>query len=343
MNNRLKFFTKNHEYLTLKQIIDLCQASVVEGLDLGAKIYDISTLKLATGQDISFLSADKYFSKLKDTKTGFCLLTQDHLNKVDKDLDIIFIVVKDPYYAYCQIVREFYSEKSLDRNQNSNIHPLAKIGEGSVIYPGAFIGQDVEIGKNCIIGPNSVITNGCFIGDGVEIGPLSVISFANIGNDCLIHNGVKIGQDGFGFCHREGKNHKIIQIGIVEIGNNVEIGANSCIDRGAIENTIIEDDVKIDNLVQVAHNVKIGRSSVVAGCAALAGSCEIGKYVQIGGNASISGHIKINDGAKVAGMSGVMNDIKEFSTVAGIPAIPIRDWHRVNAKTNRDFNINRRG
>ena len=158
----------------------------------------------------------------------------------------------------------------------------------------------------------------------------AVISFAKIGANSIIFNGAKIGQDGFGFAHDAGVNHKITQIGIVEIGNSVEIGANSCIDRGAIENTVIGDGVKIDNLCQIAHNVVIGKGSVIAGCTALAGSSRIGNFVQIGGNSSISGHISIGDGAKVAGMTGVMRDVKPMEVVAGIPSMPIRDWHRMN-------------
>ncbi|MBM3579848.1 MAG: UDP-3-O-(3-hydroxymyristoyl)glucosamine N-acyltransferase, partial [Alphaproteobacteria bacterium] len=136
---------------------------------------------------------------------------------------------------------------------------------------------------------------------------------------------------GFGFAHDSGVNHKIIQIGIVEIGSDVEVGANSCVDRGAIGNTVIGDGVKIDNLVQIAHNVAIGRGTVIAGCAGIAGSTSVGNFVQIGGGASISGHISIGDGAKVAGMSVVIRDVLPMQIVAGIPSVPIKQWHRINA------------
>ena len=137
-------------------------------------------------------------------------------------------------------------------------------------------------------------------------------------------------------------NHKIIQLGIVEIGNNVEIGANSCVDRGALENTVIGDGTKIDNLVQIGHNVKIGKGTVIAGCSAIAGSAIIGNYVQIGGKSSIAGHLTINDGAKVAGMSGVARDVGAMQVVAGIPAVPIRNWHKINAKLSKLITIKER-
>jgi UDP-3-O-[3-hydroxymyristoyl] glucosamine N-acyltransferase len=125
-------------------------------------------------------------------------------------------------------------------------------------------------------------------------------------------------------------NHKIIQLGIVEIGNDVEIGANSCIDRGAIENTVIGDGVKLDNLVHIAHNVTIGKGTVMAACSAVAGSTKVGKFVQIGGNSGVSGHLEIGDGVKIAGMSGIIRNIEPMQAVAGMPAIPIKKWHRIN-------------
>jgi UDP-3-O-[3-hydroxymyristoyl] glucosamine N-acyltransferase len=178
---------------------------------------------------------------------------------------MIGLVAKNPYFSYSQIVSEFYEQKKSDFTSKNLIHPSAKIGKNVEIASNVFVGQNVEIGDNSIIGPNSAILDGVVIGSNCIINPNVVITCAIIGNNCQIFSGAKIGQDGFGFVHNAGKNHKIIQIGIVEIGNNVEIGANSCIDRGALENTIINDEVKIDNLCQIAHNVEIGYGTVIAG------------------------------------------------------------------------------
>jgi UDP-3-O-[3-hydroxymyristoyl] glucosamine N-acyltransferase len=164
------------------------------------------------------------------------------------------LIHKNPYFAYAKIAEAFYETKTAEFSDKL-IHESAKIGVGTKIAPNAYIGKNVEIGKNCFIGPSASIMDGCVIGDNSIINAGAVISFTILGKNCIIFNGVKIGQDGFGFAHNAGVNHKIIQLGIVEIADDVEIGANSCVDRGAIENTIIGQGTKIDNLCQIAHNV----------------------------------------------------------------------------------------
>ncbi len=199
----------------------------------------------------------------------------------------------------------------------------------------AFVGKNVKIGDNCVIGPGACIRDNSIIGNNCQINANAVVSFAVIGDGCIIHNGAKIGQDGFGFAHNNGVNHKVLQIGGVEIGYDVEIGANTCIDRGAINNTKIGNGTKIDNMVQIAHNVEIGQGCFVAGCAAIAGSTKIGNYVQIGGNAGITGHITIGDQAQVSGMSGVTKSIDKGSIVGGYPAKPIREFLRIDVMLSK--------
>ena len=325
MNSR--FFQRNFLHFTLAQIIEITQCSPQEMLDLQTIITDVNTIKNATNSEISFLSSEKYFHDLQNSSCGFCLVSEKHLAKIPKHIKAL--VHKNPYYAYSQLVCSLYKPilPSFDGNL---IHTTAKIGNNTVIAPNAYIGKNVIIGENCFIGPNASICDGVIIGNNCKINANASIAFAIIGNDCQIYCGANIGQDGFGFAHHNGVNHKIQQIGIVEIGNNVEIGSGSCIDRGAIENTIIANGVKIDNLCQIAHNVNIGQGTVIAGCTAIAGSTKIGKFVQIGGNSSIAGHLTIGDGAKIAGMSGIMRDIESMSAVAGVPALPIKKWHRLN-------------
>jgi UDP-3-O-[3-hydroxymyristoyl] glucosamine N-acyltransferase len=329
MQHRNLFFNKKFEFLTLAQIIEITGASVVDGVDLTKKVYDVSTLENGKEDQVSFINAAQYLEKLTSSKVGFCFVEEKFLNKTPES--IVAIIHKNPYFAYAQIAQSFYEEKKPDFSKNNLIHPSAKIGEGTEIAPGAYVGKNVVIGKNSFIAPNASIMDGCVLGDNVIINAGAVVSFAIIGNNSIIYNGAKIGQDGFGFAHNAGINHKIIQLGIVEIGNFVEIGANSCVDRGAIENTVIGDGVKIDNLVQIAHNVTIGKGTVIAGCSAVAGSAKIGNFVQVGGGSNISGHITISDGAKIAGMSGVMRSVGVMEVVAGAPAFPIRKWHKINA------------
>jgi len=327
--SRNRFFNKKFESLTLAKVLEIAGAQLAVECDLSKTISDIATLDKANESQISFLNSGQYLEKFTSSKAGFCLIEEKYISRVPATMTAL--IHKNPYFAYSKIAAAFYEEKKPEFAEGSLIHKTAKIGEKTTIAPNAFIGQNVEIGKNCLIGASASIMDGCIIGDNTIINASAVISFAVIGANCIIYNGAKIGQDGFGFAHDAGVNHKIIQLGFVEIGNHVEIGANSCVDRGAIENTVIGDGTKIDNLVQIGHNVVIGKGTVIAGCTAVAGSTKIGNFVQIGGGSNISGHISVSDGAKVAGMSGVIRDIEPMQAVAGIPAVPIKKWHKINA------------
>lgn len=333
-NLRNRFFKKKSEFLTLSQILKITGAKLFAETDLQQKIYDVATLENGKNNEISFLNSGQYFEKFLESKIGFCFLDEKYASKANQGLTAL--IHSNPYFAYSQIAQSFYEENKPEFDAKNLIHPTAKIGEGTIIAPNAYVGKNVEIGKNCFVAPSASILDGTIIDDGTTINCGATIAFAKIGKNCIIYAGARIGQDGFGFAHNAGVNHKIIQLGIVEIGNYVEIGANTCIDRGAIENTVIGDGTKIDNLCQIAHNVIIGKGTVIAGCTAVAGSSKIGNFVQIGGGSNISGHISIGDGAKIAGMSGVMRDVAAMQTMAGIPAVPVRQWHKINAKLIKD-------
>ncbi len=323
------FFNKKFQFLTLAQTLEITGATLAAESDLTQKIFDIATLEEAEKNQISFLNSGQYLEKFSVSKAGFCFVEEKYAAKAPQGM--IALIHKNPYFVYAKIAATFYQEKAPEFVEGKLVHPTAKIGAGTQIAPNAYIGKNVEIGKNCIISAGATVMDGCVIGDNSIVNSGAVVSFAIIGDNCVIYNGAKIGQDGFGFAHNAGVNHKIIQLGCVEIKNFVEIGANSCVDRGAIENTVIGEGSKIDNLVQIAHNVVIGKGTVIAGCTAVAGSVKIGNFVQIGGGSNIAGHITINDGAKVAGMSGVMRDVEPMQAVAGIPALPIKKWHKINA------------
>lgn len=328
MNNNYRFYKKKYEYLTLDNVLKLTNSIPHKTIDINHKIYDIKNLENANSNDISFYNSVNYLDKFLATKAGFCLINEKNFNKIPNNL--IGLICHDPYLAFAKIVNEFYEVNKFDYSSKNLIHETSKIGDNCQIANNVYIGKNVVIGSNCIIGPNSSIMDNVIIGNNCVINANVVISFAEIGNNCVFFNGVKIGQDGFGFVHDNGLNYKILQIGIVRIGNDVEIGANSCVDRGALEDTIINDHVKIDNLCQIAHNVEIDYGSVIAGSVSLAGSCKIGKFVQIGGGSNIAGHLKVGDGAKIAGMSGVIRDVEQRAIMAGIPVVPIKKWHRIN-------------
>lgn len=323
--SRLRFFNKKYDILTLKEILAVTGGKILDDADLNVQISDVATLDDASSSDISFLTAGSYLDKFLVSKAGVILMEERYQEKAPKGC--VAIIHENPYYAYSLIAGHFYEEKKPDFSDNKKV----KIGQNCQIAPSAHIGNNVEVGANSIIGPGAVIMDGVIIGNNAQINANAVVSFAVIGKNAIIHNGAKIGQDGFGFAHDKGINHKIIQLGIVEIGDDFEIGANACIDRGAIKNTKIGNQVKLDNLVQIGHNVEIDMGTVIAGATVVAGSTKIGKFVQIGGNGSITGHIEIGDGCKIAGMSGVTKSLDPMSTVAGIPAVPIRNWHKMHS------------
>ncbi len=331
------FFSKKKEFFTLKEVLEITNSKLLEGsnYDLNKKIYNVATLETATQNDISFFHSAAYLEQFLSSNAGFCFVDEKSVSKAPATM--VSIINSNPYFAYALFLTELYSDKKLSSNANqisprATVDNSAKIGEGTTIEAGAVIGKNVIIGKNCFIGANTTVGDGCEIGDNTTINPLACVSYCIIGNNVIIHNGAKIGQDGFGFAHNNGKLQKILQLGIVEIHDDVEIGANSCIDRGALTNTVIGKQVKIDNMVQIGHNVMIGEGTVIAGCSAVAGSTKIGRFVQVGGNSSINGHITVGDGAKIAGASGVAKSVEPMQSVGGLPAVPIKDWHRMNIK-----------
>ncbi|MES2677912.1 MAG: UDP-3-O-(3-hydroxymyristoyl)glucosamine N-acyltransferase [Pseudomonadota bacterium] len=336
------FFSRKKEFFTLAQVLEITGSKLPENsnYDLNKKIYDVATIENANENEISFFHSATYLEKFLDSKAGFCFMEEKSVSKAPKTM--IAIVNANPYFAYGKFLSQFYNDKKhydLAEKISSQavIAKSAIIGEGSIIKAGAIIGENVKIGNNCFIGANCVIGDDCQIGHATVINAVVAISHCLIGDNVIIHNGAKIGQDGFGFAYNDGQLQKILQLGIVEIGDFAEIGAGTCIDRGAIGNTVIGKQVKIDNMVQIGHNVIIGEGTVIAGCAAIAGSTKIGKFVQIGGSANIVGHIEIGDGAKIAGASGVGKSIAPMQSVGGIPAMPIKDWHRMNIKLLQMF------
>lgn len=208
------------------------------------------------------------------------------------------------------------------------VDPTAHVEAGVLISVGAVVGHGVEIGAGTSIGPNTVIGPGCKIGRDCSIGPSVTVTNALIGNHVFLHPGVRIGQDGFGFVPGKARLEKMPHIGRVIIQDDVEIGANSTVDRGMLDDTVIGEGTKIDNLVQIGHNVHIGRHCVIAGLCGISGSVVIGDWVMLGGNSGIADHVSIGDGAQIAARAGVMNDVPAGQKWAGAPAQPLRDFFR---------------
>jgi UDP-3-O-[3-hydroxymyristoyl] glucosamine N-acyltransferase len=290
-------------------------------------VSNITTLKKATNKDITFFHNSKYINDLKETKAAFCILREDHKSYAPKSIGLI--ITKNPQLVFAKIIDKFYPEPKVQPciSQSAFIASSAKIGKNCCICHGAVIGDGAIIGDEVYIGYNSVIGDGVIIEDNSSIQSGCTIAFTKIGKNCKVYTGVKIGQDGFGFVPG---GPKVRQVGAVEIGDNVEIGANSCIDRGTLENTVIKDNCKIDNLVQIGHNVIIGENTIIAAQTGISGSTKIGGNVLIGGQAGIAGHLNIENNVMIAGKAGVINDLEEGEIVGGYPAIKINNWHRQN-------------
>jgi UDP-3-O-[3-hydroxymyristoyl] glucosamine N-acyltransferase len=291
-------------------------------------ISQISTLDSAQAHQIAFLANTRYRAQLDATQAGAVIL-----GAADAEATTIPRIVCANPYAYFAKLSAFLNPLP---QAVAGIHPSAVIGKEAKIAPGTEIGANVVIGDGAQIGCNSVIMAGCSIGAGVVIGEnarlyprVVVYHDCILGNNLIAHSGVVIGADGFGIAMEEGRWLKIPQIGRVVIGNDVEIGANTTIDRGALDDTVIEDDVKLDNQIQIAHNVHVGAHTAIAGCVGVAGSTTIGRYCRIGGSAGILGHLQIADYVEVSSFTLVGKSIKERGSYCGIfPFSTTQAWRK---------------
>nr|WP_315146747.1 UDP-3-O-(3-hydroxymyristoyl)glucosamine N-acyltransferase [uncultured Flavobacterium sp.] len=304
---------------------------VLKGIIVGDTATQITApeqLDIASASEISFIGHKKYEKFWETSKACAAVVNEDI--SIEPGENKVFIKVKNADLAMSQILTLFAPTTPLF---SIDIHPTAVveqnviIGSGSRIGAGSYIGSKVVIGENVTIYPNVTILDECTIGKNTIIWSGAVIrERCHVGNDCIIHPNATIGADGFGFLPDPVRGLvKIPQIGNVIIGNNVEIGANSCVDRGKFSSTILGDGCKIDNLVQIGHNSKLGKFCIMAGNSGLAGSVTLGNGVIIGGSASIKDHTTIGDGAIVGAGSGVTGDIPAGKTMLGYPAVEARD------------------
>ncbi len=296
--------------------------------DAQLEITQVATLELADSSQISFLTNSRYRAQLADTKAGALIL-----GEADAQATALPRIISANPYAYFAKVSALLNPLPAIV---PGVHPSAVIGAGALIDPTASVAAMAVVGAGAIVGAHSVIGEGSFIGDNVVVGrhvrlyPRVVIYHdCVIGDNLIAHSGVVIGADGFGIAMDEGRWIKIPQIGRVVIGNDVEIGANTTIDRGALDDTVIEEGVKLDNQIQIAHNVRVGAHTAIAGCVGIAGSTTIGKYCQIGGSAGILGHLKITDNVVIASFTLIGKSISEAGSYAAIfPFGKTEDWRK---------------
>lgn len=300
----------------------------------------IGTLESATPSTLSFLSQAKYQAQLATTRAG-CVIVAPSMHSAAAARGAV-IVTPDPYLYFARLTQWWARRTRPAATQGAHpsavIDPTAELGRGvsvgalAVIEAGAVIGEGAVIGAQCFVG------RGAHIGESTRLAPHVTVGFdCLLGARCIVHSGVVIGADGFGFAPTEGRWEKIEQLGAVRIGDDVEIGANTCVDRGALDDTVIGDGVKLDNLIQIAHNVRIGAHTVMAGCVGVAGSAVIGAHCMIGGSAGIVGHIEIADNVTISAATIVTRSIAKPGLYSGVfPFDDNASWEK-NAATLRQL------
>jgi UDP-3-O-[3-hydroxymyristoyl] glucosamine N-acyltransferase len=315
----------------LSEIAAFLEATVVG--DGAVEIRDIKGLDEAGEGDLTFLANPKYRKKIATTAAS-AILVSAPVEGTGKN----FIVVKDPYAALARLLTLYYPEEPDFQGVSPEafIHPAAVVAEGATVYPGAYVGKGARIGRSTVLYPGVHIGAGAVVGEDSILYPnVTVYRRCLIGSRVILHAGVVVGSDGFGFANPGIENRKVPQVGIVQIDDDVEIQANTTIDRGTLGRTWIQRGAKIDNLVQIAHNVVIGENSIIVAQVGISGSTRLGKRVIIGGQAGLVGHIQIGDNVMIAARAGINKDIPASRIMSGAPAIPHRDWLRLNAHIMR--------
>lgn len=319
--------------LRLAEIARLAGIDLPEGApDIG--IQHVAALEEAGPADLAYMDNPRYLDALETTRAGICLVAARYAARVPSGS--YGLVVPQPYRAYGLVLSALYPASlrpgstfgSSGISPGSCVHPSARLEDGVVVDPGAVIGPGVEIGRGTIVGAAAVIGPGVRIGRDCSIGAQTTLQCALLGNRVILHPGARIGQDGFGYAQERGRHVKMPQIGRVVIQDDVEVGANTTIDRGATRDTVIGEGTKIDNLVQIAHNVVIGRHCVIVSQTGISGSTTLEDYVVLAGQVGVVGHVRIGQGSQIAGSSNVNADVPPGSRWGGTPAKPVRDWFR---------------
>ena len=320
--------------LTVGEIAALAGAKVADDGDAGRVVTGLAPLDAAGPGDLCFFENKRFADALAATKAAACLCIEAHAGLVPAGT--VAILTPAPHRAFALAGLKLYPEAARPQPvtagegiaAGAHVDALGRLEDGVRIEPGAVVGVGAEIGRGTLIGPGAVIGRGVRIGRDCVVGAGATVTHALLGNRVTLHPGVRIGQDGFGYVPGAGGHLKVPQIGRVIIQDDVEIGANTTVDRGSNRDTIIGEGTKIDNLVQVAHNVVIGRHCLIAGKVGISGSVTIGDLVMIGGGTGIRDNLTIGHGARIAGAAAVHSDIPAGETWGGYPALRVDKWRR---------------
>lgn len=335
-------FFRSAQHVTLADVLAWTGAKLVGVAEPGAiRITRVAPLDMAGPGALTFFDNAKYLAALAATRATACIVSERFAALVPAPT--LALVTPEPYRALAKVLAEMVPEAVKPHSYfggagvspGAFLHPEARLEADVIVDPGAVIGPGAEIGSGSSVGPNAVIGPQVRIGRNCLIGPGVRIAHALIGNRVIIHAGAAIGQDGFGFAPGPRGHLKVPQIGRVIIQDDVEIGANSTVDRGALRDTVIGEGTKIDNLVQIGHNVRIGRHCLIVAQTGISGSTELADFITVGGQAGFAGHLSVGAGAQIAAQSGVISDVPPRAKLGGTPARAFRDWLRAHIVLDR--------
>lgn len=326
-------FLRESSGLSLDEVVKLTGASVADGAALDRRVVNVAPLDRASPRDLCFFDNKRFGADAGATHAAACLTRADLAGQLPART--LALVVREPFKAFVQVSRALFPQSlrplsmaPAGATAGAHVDETARLEAGATAEPGAVIGAGAEIGSGTVIGANAVIGPGVRIGRDCSIGPSAVVTNALLGDRVIIHPGCKIGQDGFGFIMGGAGHLKVPQVGRVIIQDDVEIGAGTTVDRGALRDTVIGEGTKIDNLVQVGHNASIGRHCILVAYTGISGSATLEDFVAFGARAGVVPNVTVGEGSQIAASSNVATDVPPGSRWGGSPAKPMRQWLR---------------
>ena len=330
-----RFFSVGGPF-TIGDLAEIGIADLSDGADPQLVICDVAPIDCAGPKDLSFIDNPRYVEQFRHSKAGACIVSDDRISIAPPAMSLL--VSKAPYLTYARVASAFYPTVDAEpwqARKSDLVHPTAVIGKGTRIAAGAVVREAAEIGENVRIDSNAVIGPGVVIGNDCHIGAMVSVFYCIMGNGVRLYSGVRIGEAGFGFAHDGANFLTVPQLGRVVIEDNVEIGANTTIDRGSGPDTVIGAGCRIDNLVQIGHNVKLGRDCIVVALTGIAGSAVLEDGVTLAGQVGVAGHLTIGAGSQVGAQSGVIKNVEPGSRILGTPSVPARQYMRQMAILGR--------